>query len=370
MEIRFNKRFDFVNTRIDMDKRWSKKRANEWYNRHPWLVGCNFIPSTAVNQLEMWQADTFDADTIDRELGFAAELGMNSVRVYLHDLVWRDDAEGFKNRIYQFLDLANNHGIITMFVFFDDCWQPAAYPGKQPEPILGAHNHRWVNSPGQKAAIDPVQEERLKKYIQDIVKTFGNDKRVLLWDVYNELGNIFLLTLGMPWYSRIPRLLIDYTKYRFLNIIPTRRLFRQTVSWIREIGPSQPMTAGIYLEHPKLNQELIEASDIISFHNYKTVNHLKTQLKDLKELGRPILCTEYLNRKDGSLFETFLPVFKKNKIGCYNWGFVSGKTQTVHSWQKRGDSDDPQLWFHDILRKDGSPFSQKEVELLKKLIED
>ncbi len=350
-----------------MDKRWSKEKANEWYSHHPWLVGCNFIPSTAVNQLEMWQDDTFDPDTIDRELGFAAELGMNTVRVYLHDLVWRDDAEGFKNRINQFLGMADKHGIITMFVFFDDCWQPSARAGKQPEPVLGAHNFRWVNSPGKKEAVDPAQEERLKNYVQDIVKTFGDDARVLLWDVYNELGNIFLLTLGMPWYLKIPRLLVDFSKYRFLNIIPTRSLFRKTVTWIREIGPSQPITAPIYLEHPKLNQELIEASDVISFHNYSPVDHLKKQINYLKELRRPILCTEYLNRKDGSFFETFLPVFKTEKIGCFNWGLVAGKTQTVHGWEKRGDSDDPECWFHDILRKDGNPFSEKEVELLKKL---
>ena len=350
-----------------MGKRWSQEKANEWYKKQPWLVGCNFIPSTAVNQLEMWQAESFDLETINHELGLAAGIGMNSIRVYLHDLAWQADPDAFKQRVDRFLALADSHGISTMFVIFDDCWQPIPYPGKQPDPVIGAHNHRWLNSPGQKAAVDPSQEKRLKTYVQDVVDSFSQDKRVLLWDVYNELGNIFLLTLGKPLYVKIPRLILDFTRYRFFNHIPTRQLFRKTVSWIREIDPSQPITAGVYLDHPKLNRELLTASDVVSFHNYEDSRSLEKQIEDLKTHGRPLLCTEYLNRLDGSLLETFLPVFKRERIGCFNWGLVAGKTQTIHSWQKRGNEEEPPVWFHDILRQDGSPFSRREIELLREI---
>src|SRR4051794_29747269 len=98
--------------------RWTKEQANEWYKKQPWLVGCNFIPSTAINQLEMWQPDTFDPKTIDRELGWAADLGMNTVRVFLHDLAWEADAEGFSKRIDQFLDIAAKHKIRPLLVIF------------------------------------------------------------------------------------------------------------------------------------------------------------------------------------------------------------------------------------------------------------
>ena len=89
-----------------MATRWSMKRAWAWYDGQPWIVGCNFIPSTAGNQLEMWQADSFDIGTIKRELGWAGELGFNTVRVYLHDLVWQADPEGLKERMELFLDSA------------------------------------------------------------------------------------------------------------------------------------------------------------------------------------------------------------------------------------------------------------------------
>src|SRR5512133_1841758 len=129
---------------------WPVEQAWEWYRQQPWLVGCNFIPSTAINQLEMWQADSFDMKTIDRELGWAAAIGFNSMRVFLHDLVWQADAEGFKQRIKQYLAVAERHGILTMFVFFDDCWNTDPHLGRQPEPIPGVHNSGWVQSPGVK----------------------------------------------------------------------------------------------------------------------------------------------------------------------------------------------------------------------------
>ncbi len=118
----------------DPNARWSEEKVREWQKETGWLSGCNFQPSTAVNQLEMWQEDTFDPETIDRELGWAEDLGFNMMRVYLHSYAWKQDPEGFKNRLNKYLTISHNHGIGTMFVFFDDCWNPNSKPGPQPEP--------------------------------------------------------------------------------------------------------------------------------------------------------------------------------------------------------------------------------------------
>src|SRR5438132_6003714 len=92
-------------------KIWTVDQAKMWYTQQPWLVGCNFIPSSAINELEMWQADTWDPKTIDRELGWAESIGFNVVRVYLHNLVWEADAEAFKKRINEFLVIADRHNL-------------------------------------------------------------------------------------------------------------------------------------------------------------------------------------------------------------------------------------------------------------------
>ena len=104
--------------------RWTPEQAHAWYAKQPWLVGCNYIPSNAINQLEMWQADTFDPATIDRELGWAASLGFTSVRVFLHDLLWQQDREGFLKRLDQFLAIAERHHIGVMLVPLDGVWDP------------------------------------------------------------------------------------------------------------------------------------------------------------------------------------------------------------------------------------------------------
>src|SRR5690554_1539854 len=127
-------------TQTEIREVWTADQANDWYQDWGWLRGANFIPSTAINQLEMWQKETFDPKTIDRELGFAQEIGLNSMRVYLHHLAWKIDPEGFKNRMNEYLDIASKRNISTLFVFFDDCWVPTYKEGSQPEPKTGTHN--------------------------------------------------------------------------------------------------------------------------------------------------------------------------------------------------------------------------------------
>src|SRR5258705_8739230 len=86
-------------------RKWSQQKANLWYQKQPWLVGSNYIPATAINELEMWQADTFDPQRIDKELGWAGSIGMNTMRVFLHHLMWKQDPVGFQRRVNTFLNM-------------------------------------------------------------------------------------------------------------------------------------------------------------------------------------------------------------------------------------------------------------------------
>ncbi len=323
---------------------WSVEKANEWYRRQPWLVGCNFIPSTAINQLEMWQADTFDPETIDRELGWAATIGFNSMRVFLHDLVWQTDAEGFKRRIRQYLEIAERHGIQTMFVFFDDCWNTEPRVGQQPEPVPGVHNSGWVQSPGVKKITDPLAWADLESYVKDILSSFALDPRIVIWDLYNEPGggNSGLREKSLG-------------------------LLRAVFHWARMVDPPQPLTTGIWFDNQLITDFQLEASDIITFHHYADVSSLQEHIQRFAALGRPVICTEYMARSRGSRFATHLPVFKQQHIGCYNWGLVNGKTQTIYPWNSPQGGPEPKEWFHDILRRNGQPFDSEEVNLIKQL---
>jgi hypothetical protein len=325
----------------DAPQRWSAEKANAWYKTQPWLVGCNFIPSTAINQLEMWQADTFDTETIDRELGFAAKLGFNTARVYLHDLAWQADPEGFKKRIDKFLTIAQKHKIRPMFVLFDDCWNANPKIGKQPEPIPGVHNSGWLQSPGQAVVNDPTKWDRLEKYVADVVGTFRDDKRILMWDLYNEPGNSGQSEKSMP-------------------------LLKKTFQWARAAKPSQPLSVGVWRNAKNFNEYQLATSDVITFHNYGGPEGLVRQIAELKKQGRPVICTEWLLRGKGDV-ATFLPVFQKERVGCYNWGLVAGKIQTIFPWGSPKGAKEPPRWFHDLLKKDGTPHIAEEVELFRKL---
>ncbi len=322
--------------------RWSVEKANNWYNHQPWLRGCNFNPSTAINQLEMWQAESFDPETINLELGWAKSIGMNCMRVYLHHLAWEIDPEGFKKRINQYLAIAELNGIKTIFVFFDDCWNPTYKAGKQPDPKPGVHNSGWVRDPGFLLAQDPKITPILEAYIKDVLISFKNDKRILLWDLYNEPG-----------------------EYKFQSL----NLLKEVFKWAREVDPSQPLSSAVFCTRiSELNNFQVENSDVITYHNYDDAVQHQGVIDTLKIYGRPLLCTEYMARPRNSLFSTIMPLLKSNHIAAINWGLVAGKSNTKYAWNEPlPDGSEPKLWFHEIFHADGRPYKQDEVDLLKSL---
>ncbi|WP_237751615.1 cellulase family glycosylhydrolase [Sphingobium sp. DC-2] len=347
---------------IVMGERWTPEAAHAWFKAQPWLVGCNFTPSNAINQLEMWQGSTFDLATIDRELALAASVGMNSVRVYLHDLLWLEGSEDFLSRVDAFLSVADGHGIRTMLVLFDSCWHPEPSLGPQPQPREGVHNSGWVQSPGIRALENIGEHSRLEEYVRGVVSRFGQDPRVIAWDIWNEPDNGPEVALCDP----------VALKAKADLVVP---LLVAAFGWAREMNPVQPLTSGIWLgdwSAPDLLSPIQRAqtgnSDIISFHNYGIAEDFAQRVKWLKAMGRPLLCTEYMARPAGSTFQSILPVAKEHDVGTFCWGLVKGKTQTHLPWDKW---ENPNLeglrerWFHDIFHEDGTPHDEDEVEFLR-----
>ena len=342
--------------------KWSIEKSQKWYDQNNWIVGCNYLPSNAINQLEMFQKETFDAEINKKELSWARQLGFNSVRVYLHDLLWADPI-GFSERLNILLDICASLEIKPLLVLFDDCHRPYPKLGIQPKPVSGVHNSGWKQSPGM-AIVNSIHEEqlnnieiiRLKRFVTEILSNFKDDERILMWDIYNEPGQFGIGDKSLT-------------------------LLELTWEWAYEVRPSQPLTACLDGSVGEGNIKLnAENSDIITFHTYEG-EKLQETIDKLKVYKRPLICTEYMAREFGSTFEFSLPIFKENNIGCYNWGLVAGKSQTHFGWstildlQKKKedgkfleDGDDipePEIWFHDILRKDGTAYNEKEVEFIK-----
>ncbi|MEP7143837.1 MAG: 1,4-beta-xylanase [Ferruginibacter sp.] len=329
-----------------MGKVWSAEKANHWYDQHKWITGANYIPANAINQLEMWQADSFDPAMIDKELGWAQSIGFNTMRVFLHSVAWKQDPEGFKKRVGEFLTIADKHHILPMFVFFDDCWNKEPKAGKQPAPKTGIHNSGWVQDPGQPASFDTTIYPGLEKYVKDVLTSFAHDKRILLWDLYNEPGNSKKGDSSLALLSKV-------------------------FEWARQANPDQPVSAGLWAwDFEKLNAFQAANSDIITYHDYDSASLHKLVIEVLKVSGKPLICTEYMARTRNSRFSTILPLLKSKNVGAINWGFVDGKTNTIYAWDTpHADGSQPTEWFHDIFKKDGTPYREEEVDLIKKLNE-
>ena len=113
----------------------------------------------------------------------------------------------------------------------------------------------------------------------------------------------------------------------------------------------------------------LEASDMISFHCYGNLEEARKCVQNLRRYNRPILCTEYMARPNGSRFDPILGYFQQEKVGAYNWGFVNGKSQTIYPGipGRRSTQAEPPVWFHDIFRANGTPYDPAEVEYIKKV---
>jgi len=356
-----------------LEKRWSEQRAWDWQKENGWMVGTNFNPSNSINQLEFWQEDTYDLVTIEKELEWSAELGMNLHRVYLHNLLWDQDSLGFLKRIENYLKIADNKNIKTLFVLFDDCWHPAPKLGKQPAPTPFVHNSQWVQAPGALILGDSLRHKELKSYVKGVISNFADDKRVVGWDIYNEPGNEALNLKGHNKFE------IKENKHIF-----TLSLIKKAFKWAREVNPSQPMTSCIWKASGKdknwskldslsdLSRFAISNSDVISFHTYGNIEEMRLRVEQLEKYNRPILCTEYLARGQGSTFQEILPLLKEKQISAINWGFVAGKTNTIFPWSSWEEEFDslPKIWHHDVYLPDKTPYDQNEIDFIKEILID
>lgn len=344
------------------ESRWPPDRANRWYQAQGWLIGANYITSTAVNQLEMFQPGTYDPQRIDTELGWASLCGFNTVRVFLHDQLWAQNHHGFQMRLEQFVTIAARNGIKPLFVLFDSCWDPFPQLGPQPAPVHGVHNSRWVQSPGAAHLGDRRYQRVLFNYVTGVLTQFRNDDRILGWDLWNEPDNPSLR------YRRVER---TDKEERVADLLP------QVFRWARAVGPQQPLMSAVWRDEwedpddwadPQSRSTItgiqLDNADVISFHCYGHPAAFEARIAELSSLGRPILCTEYMARTLGSTVEGILPIAKRHNVGALNWGLVAGKTQTYLPW----DSWDhpypttPVAWFHDLLQPDGRPYRYPEIQ--------
>jgi hypothetical protein len=302
--------------------RWPAEKAWEWYRGVGPVCGCNYLPRTAVNSTEMWQGETFDPETIDQELGWAEQCGLNGVRVFVQYLVYESDPEGLIGRMDRFLKIADGQGISATFILFDDCWIQEPTLGKQPDPIPGVHNSRWTASPGQRRK-RPESWPALEKYVKHVVGHFSQDERVLVWDLYNEPKK------------------------------ESRPLVEAAFAWARSAKPRQPLTTC---------WQASDLWDVASFHDYGPPN---AEALARHTAERPVLCTECIARTRDSRIENVLPAFAEHGIGWYMWGLVKGRIQTHYPWGSKRGAREPDVWFHDLLRPDGTPYRAEEIDEIR-----
>ncbi len=353
--------------------KWSKEKAWEWYSKLPWLRGCNFIGSDCANRRDMWQSYQSEEHlaTADWELALAKETGFNTVRVIVDFDVWYQEPDSFMEIFERYMQLFHKHGQYVMVCLTAEAEMPnGEYEDFQPKPLgeqeyaLGYHQgrspevlERNLHHPKRYHPLEsPVLRDKFLQMVRSIVGKYREDERIVCWNLYNEPG----ITLGD----------------RAMPLLKT--MFEEA----RALGPVQPLTVELWTGYNKkgeigteVQKYALEQSDVISFHCYLPLPEMCRQIAYLKRYERPILCTEWLNRIQNSPVEDIFPLFQLERIGCWCWGFVVGKTQTNEPWYGmfapylRGEDSDIDLtrWMHDLYCPSLLPYDPREIKLIKEV---
>ena len=359
-----------------MKRQWTEDEIWAWYKEHDWISGFNYVPSTSLGGM-LYVLQEYDHENVfqkvKKEIELAASLGLNSVRVLLPFYLWRKQHDTFFKNLDEFIELLDNNGMTMMPILFNDCTVPRSQYkepilGPQPEPVPGFFDGTDANSfdietqtggnIGYNEIDEPEMEPVVEQYVKELAARYGQDSRIIIWNVWNEIGNSSREDLSLP-------------------------MLRKVFAWLREMDVSQPLTSELWgaqvngdsyytwLNDPHIFGEVdkvsVELSDIVTFHYYGDYYHSKLFIQYLRQFNRPLINTEWMHRPLGCYMETHLPLWKKEKIGSYFFSLVNGKPQMHIVWDfiKPYPSVDQKLWMHDLFHSDFTPYDEGEIACLK-----
>ena len=306
-------------------------------NTSTW-IGANYTPAYAANQIQMWHE--FKPEVIESELTAAVKyFGINTLRVYLHNIVYDTEKEVFLERIEEFLKICDRHGIKPGFVFFDDCWNHVGITIDTLPPVDGRHNGRWAAL--QDAERKDENLPKFKAYVQAVIAPHREDKRVLWWEIYNEpnMGDAFSLKLREAGYG-----------------------------WAKELKPIHPVIA-CWDDHPY--------TDIVNAHNYTVdwagwdrqadMNPAKGTVfteagarwfgKKPASSGSPIEVIEWLKKRKAA--HKYVP-------GVYLcWELMVGNSNCRWYWGTPDGASEPAIPWCGLLWPDCTPVSYAEAEAVR-----
>ena len=369
---------------------WTKERAWKWYDAQPWIRGCNYMPASAANHLELWQSYGSEERfaEVEREMALAERAGFNTMRVILAKWgfsVWYHDHDGFMRNFERTLAVFARHGIRAIVVLGNDCSRPKELwelPKLGPQSWdLGYHGGRkksetasYPDAVGYTMLDDPVLRPKFFEMCEELVGKYAQDDRILLWNVWNEPGQS----------NRGEKTVVDMRELfgRLWKIDPKQPLAADLFWGDYGMGPGhanewawQGTPTGHKLGFLRAQKLAGELSDIISYHCYDAYAFQVRLIRELKDFyGRPLVNTEWLARCRHCNVEELYPLYYLERIGAVNWGLVAGAYQTYEPWEgmweevERGGGKGYDLtkWFHDLYRPSHRPYDPREIDLIRK----
>lgn len=354
-----------------MRKRWTARQAWDWYEKRPWIMGINYVPSITLHASELWQEDTHAEviKSVRGEFALMNDIGLNGVRMFLPFNIWYHDREKFLDRVDNFLDELDNAGITMMPVLFNDCVgfgrpkniEPRAPKGWHAYDIGHHGGHKDNPFTGEKEKVgwiywdEPEWRPVMEEYLRAVIGRFKNDARIYAWDLWNEPGNSNRSDMSIPYLKRAFEIARELDPVQPLTVAPWTYPADFGINPDSDVAPIARLA--------------LDESDIVTFHQYEGFDRVKNVVKGLKREGRPMMNTEWLNRIQGNLIQDNLPLYHDEGIGSYSWGLVAGKSQHFLPWDELWKNRDLplNLWQHDLFDTFHTAYDPEELNLMRRL---
>ncbi len=274
-------------------------------NKYEWIKGANYIPSYARNSVEIWR--DYDKDIVEKELGYAKRLGLNSVRVFLSHVVYKNDPSKFLENLLHLVRFSNTLGIYTMPVVWDSCF-------REDEPTIDLDDNRWYPNPGVMYLTEEHWDGQ-KEYAMDIINLLDNEPGLLMWDIHNEPT----VTTYIEEYTG--KELEEHTRIIWTYVKHYCDFFRENSNSFVTVGTAKPADIDIIADH----------CDVLSFHDYShTKGQVDSEFKLAKKLGekygKAVFCSEMSCNSRANPYDITIEIANNNELGYFMWELMIGRS--------------------------------------------
>lgn len=292
------------------------------------LRGFNYTQSDSWSDPQFWR--DYNHDIVDRDMGYAERLNLNSARIFLPYQNYADNPEKFLADVKDFVQTAWKHGISTNPIIYHG-WRfhPEEYDFRT---MMSMMTERPRLRPLSRTIEDPSCWHIGEAYFDALLAAIGDEPGLLFWDISNEPG---YTDDFVTWYDEEPSYVQDFRERPDIEELRAKQektweCVRHFCRYVKEKDPDHDIGIGNIFIHETEPSGTAELVDVIIFHDYSATRaRLRGVLETAKELGekygKPVLDNEMCCLARANPYDMSISLHEEYGVGWYLFELMIGE---------------------------------------------